>query len=76
MFRHGETGSDRVTDFSTGDGDKSDLHDILIAFTPLTSAITDFVHVTASDSDAIVSVDADARQAALRTSCRLPPLQA
>jgi Ca2+-binding RTX toxin-like protein len=59
VFRQGETGSDTITDFSTTDGDKLDFHDILIGFNPLTSAITDFVHVTASGSDAIVSVDAD-----------------
>ena len=71
VFRHGETGSDTITDFSTTDGDKIDIHDILIGFNPLTSAITDFLHVTASGSDAIVSVDADwAKQAGRPTSCR------
>ena len=59
VFKHGETGSDTITDFSTSDGDKIDIHDLLIGYNPLTSAITDFIHVTASGGNAIVSVDAD-----------------
>lgn len=48
-----------ITDFNTSDGDKIDIHDLLTGFDPDTSALTDFVHVTASGSNAIVSVDAD-----------------
>ena len=59
VFKHGETGSDTITDFSTTDGDKLDNHDLLVGYNPLTSAITDFVHVTASGANAIVSVDVD-----------------
>ncbi|WP_095089985.1 calcium-binding protein [Mesorhizobium sophorae] len=58
-FYSGETGSDTVYGFSTSQGDKIDLHDLLTGYDPLTSAITDFVHVTASGSNAIVSVDAN-----------------
>jgi Ca2+-binding RTX toxin-like protein len=59
IFKSGETGSDTITDFSTSQGDKIDIHDILASYDPLTDAITDFVHVTASGSNAILSVDAD-----------------
>jgi Ca2+-binding RTX toxin-like protein len=59
VFRQGETGSDTISDFSTGDGDKIDIHQLLTGFDPLTSDITDFVHVTASGGNAIVSVDVD-----------------
>jgi len=51
--------SDTIADFSTTDGDKLDIHDLLTGYDPLTSAILDFVRVTASGSDAVVSVDAD-----------------
>ena len=59
VFRQGETGSDTISDFSTTDGDKIDVHALLTGYDPLTSAITDFVHVTASGGNAIVSVDVD-----------------
>ena len=48
-----------VHDFSSSEGDKIDIHDLLTGYDPVTSAITDFIHVTASGSDAIVSVDAN-----------------
>jgi Ca2+-binding RTX toxin-like protein len=48
-----------IHDFSTSDGDKLDIHDLLTTYDPLTSAITDFVHVTASGGNAVVSVDAN-----------------
>jgi Ca2+-binding RTX toxin-like protein len=50
---------DTISDFNTSQGDKIDIHDLLVGFNPLTSAITDFVQITASGSNAIVSVDAD-----------------
>lgn len=59
VFRQGETGSDTISDFSTTGGDKIDVHALLTGYDPTTSAITDFVHVTASGSNAIVSVDVD-----------------
>jgi Ca2+-binding RTX toxin-like protein len=59
VFKSGETGSDTVTDFSTTEGDKLDIHNLLVGYNPVTSAITDFVHITASGGDAIVSVDAN-----------------
>jgi len=51
--------SDTISDFSTGDDDTLDIHDLLTGYDPTTSAITDFVHVTASGGNAILSVDAD-----------------
>ena len=48
-----------VHDFSTSEHDTLDVHDLLTGYDPVTSAITDFIHVTASGSDAIVSVDAN-----------------
>ncbi|MGB3539092.1 MAG: calcium-binding protein [Mesorhizobium sp.] len=59
LFLHGETGSDIIPNFSTTEGDKIDIHDLLVGYDPLTSAITDFVHITANSTDAILSVDAN-----------------
>jgi Ca2+-binding RTX toxin-like protein len=58
-FLTGETGSDTISGFSTAQGDKIDIHDVLVGYDPLTDAITDYVHVTASGSNAILSVDAN-----------------
>ncbi len=51
--------SDTITDFTASDGDKIDIRDLLVGYDPLTSLITDFVHVTASGSNAVLSVDAN-----------------
>ncbi len=59
VFKSGDAGIDTIADFSTAQGDKIDIHDILVGYDPLTSAITDFVHITASGSNAILSVDAN-----------------
>jgi Ca2+-binding RTX toxin-like protein len=59
VFKSGDTGVDAVADFHAVEGDKLDIHDILATFDPLTSDITDFIHITASGSNAIVSVDAN-----------------
>jgi Ca2+-binding RTX toxin-like protein len=59
VLKSGETGSDTITDFNKTQGDKLDIHALLTGYNPLTSAITDFVHITASGSNAIVSVDAN-----------------
>ena len=48
-----------IHDFSTVGGDQIDISDVLTGYDPMTSLITDFVHFTASGSDAIVSVDAN-----------------
>jgi hypothetical protein len=40
-------------------GDKLDLHDVLTGFDPLTSTLSDFVHITTVGRSSIVSVDAD-----------------
>ena len=50
---------DVVKDFSTTDNDVLDLIDLLGAYDPLNDLITDFVQITDSGSDSIVSVDAD-----------------
>lgn len=59
VFTAGESGSDTVYSFNSAQGDKIDVHDVLVGYDPLTSAITDFVHITASGSNAILSVDAN-----------------
>ena len=50
---------DTVWDFSLADGDKLDISDLISGYDPLTDAITDFVQITDSGSNSIVSVDAD-----------------
>jgi Ca2+-binding RTX toxin-like protein len=57
VFKSGDTGVDTVQDFHATSGDKLDIHDILSNYDPLTSDITDYVQITASGSNAIVSVD-------------------
>lgn len=50
---------DVIKDFSTSQGDKVDIKDLLIGYDPLTSAITDFLQITTSGSNSIVKVDRD-----------------
>lgn len=50
---------DVITDFSTAQGDKLDIADLLTGYDPLTSAITDFLEITTSGSNSIVKVDRD-----------------
>jgi Ca2+-binding RTX toxin-like protein len=56
---------DTITDFSTAQADKIDLHDILdVAFDPVTNAISDFVNFTNSGANSIMSIDRDGAGAA------------
>lgn len=50
---------DVIKDFSTSQGDKIDIKDLLIGYDPLTSSITDFLQITTSGSNSIVKVDRD-----------------
>lgn len=50
---------DIVKDFSTVQGDKLELSNILTGYDPLTSAIADFVKVTESSGKSYLSVDAN-----------------
>jgi Ca2+-binding RTX toxin-like protein len=50
---------DVIKDFSTSQGDKVDIKDLLVGYDPLTSAITDFLQITTSGSNSIVKVDRD-----------------
>jgi Ca2+-binding RTX toxin-like protein len=51
---------DTITDFSTANADKIDLHDILdVAFDPVNDAISDFVRITDNGTHSFLSVDAD-----------------
>jgi Ca2+-binding RTX toxin-like protein len=51
---------DTITDFSTANADKIDLHDVIdLEFDPLTEAISQFVDFTTSGGNSIVSVDRD-----------------
>ena len=61
LFKAATAFSNSITvhDFSTSEGDKIDIHDLLTSYDPLTSLITDFVHIEASGGNAIVSVDAN-----------------
>lgn len=51
---------DTITDFSTANADKIDLHDILDSvFDPVQNAISDFVNFTNSGANSIMSIDQD-----------------
>ncbi|MFV0302836.1 MAG: calcium-binding protein [Paracoccus sp. (in: a-proteobacteria)] len=56
---NGESGTDTISDFNTGQGDVLDLADLLDLFDPITDVITDFVEITTSGSNSLVKVDAD-----------------
>ena len=51
--------TERVNDFSLSDNDKLDISDLLAAYDPLNDALIDFVQITDSGVNSIVSVDAD-----------------
>ncbi len=52
------TGVDRITDFSVSQGDKIDISDILHGhYDPAANALADFVQMTASGGNTILSVD-------------------
>lgn len=51
---------DTITDFSTAQNDKIDIHDVIdIAFDPATHAISQFVDFRNSGADSIMSIDRD-----------------
>ncbi len=51
--------SDHITDYSTAQGDKIDLKDLLIGYDPITKLITDFVEFTDSGANTLMKVDKD-----------------
>lgn len=51
---------DTIADFSTGQSDKLDIHDIIdVEFDPVTEAISQFVDFTNSGGNSIMSIDRD-----------------
>lgn len=50
---------DTIDDFSLSEGDMLDLSDVISSYDPVTDAITDFIQITDSGNNSIVSVDAD-----------------
>ena len=53
-------GGDSITDFTAGvGGDKLDIKDMLVGYNPSTSVLADFVQLSDSGGNTIVSVDAD-----------------
>lgn len=52
------SGSDTIADLNLVDGDKIDLSNLLAEYDPLTEAIEDFVQMSTSGQDTILSVDA------------------
>ena len=50
---------DRVRDFSTAEGDKIDISDLLSGYDPLVDLITDFVQITDDGVSSTLSVDTD-----------------
>jgi Ca2+-binding RTX toxin-like protein len=50
---------DKITDFSTAQGDVLNIHDILVGYNPVSSAITDFLQITNSGANSNVSVNRD-----------------
>jgi RHS repeat-associated protein len=50
---------DTIADYTTGDDDAINLVDVLSLYDPLNDAITDFVQMSTSGSDTLLSVDRD-----------------
>jgi Ca2+-binding RTX toxin-like protein len=55
------SGTDKITDFSTAQGDKLDIADVLtgFGFNGATMQLADWVHLTVSGGNTTVSVDRD-----------------
>ncbi|MDH5723515.1 MAG: Ig-like domain-containing protein, partial [Alphaproteobacteria bacterium] len=53
---------DRVRDFSTVEGDKIDISDILTSYDPFTELLTDFVQITDDGTSSYLAVDANGLQ--------------
>ncbi|MBV1929127.1 MAG: type I secretion C-terminal target domain-containing protein [Gammaproteobacteria bacterium] len=53
------TNVDTISDFDTAESDIIDITGLLSGYDPLTDAISDFVQITDSGSDSILSVDTD-----------------
>mgnify|MGYP003633408894 CR=1 FL=1 len=53
------SGIDEVMDFNLGHGDKLDLSGLVETYDPVTQAITDYIQITTSGANSIVSVDTD-----------------
>lgn len=50
---------DTIADFFVDQGDRVDIHDLLSGFDPLTSLLADFVQISVSGNDSVLSVDVD-----------------
>jgi len=50
---------DTVTDFSTSENDALNLHDLLSAYDPFTTSLSDFILLTDNGTDTTISVDRD-----------------
>lgn len=50
---------DRITDFSTAQGDVLNIKDILIGYDPLTKVITSYIEMTTSGANTIMKIDRD-----------------
>lgn len=50
---------DRITDFSTSQGDKFDVKNILVGYDAVTKAISDFVEFTTVGANMVIKVDRD-----------------
>jgi Ca2+-binding RTX toxin-like protein len=50
---------DAISGFSTAQGDKIDISDLLAGYDPLTHLLTDWVEITTSGSNSILKVDRD-----------------
>ncbi len=59
VFDANSNGVDAIKDFKTSQGDVLDISDLLEGYDPLSDAITDFVQITDSGSNSILSIDVD-----------------
>jgi Ca2+-binding RTX toxin-like protein len=50
---------DTITDFSTAQGDVLNIHDLLVGYNPVSSAIAEFLQITDNGANSNVSVDRD-----------------
>ena len=51
--------TDIIADFSTAEGDKFDLSDLIQGFDPISDAISDFVQIANNGGNSTLSIDTD-----------------
>ncbi|MNC28290.1 hypothetical protein D3C75_764900 [compost metagenome] len=55
----GGNGADTWKNFSLAQGDKIDIHDLLVGWNPASSNIANYLNVTTSGNNTVISIDRD-----------------